>query len=95
MVSAENEPRALETLTTTGLSDFRRSGSAAFVTRMTPTALVFDRPRADLRELRDALNTLYPIGIRWQDLDQDAGGPSRAALLDSVLTTRVPHTNAA
>lgn len=44
-----------------------------------------DRPRTDLRELWEALGTLYPIGIRWQDLGQDAAGPSRAALLDSVL----------
>jgi len=42
---AQNEPSALETLTTTGFADLRRSGSAASVTRMMPTALVSKHPQ--------------------------------------------------
>ena len=43
---AQNEPSALETLTTTGFSDLRSSGSAASVTRMMPTAFVSNTSRA-------------------------------------------------
>ena len=46
LVTAQNEPSALETLTTTGFSDFSKSGSAAWVTRMMPIALVSNTSRA-------------------------------------------------
>src|SRR6476619_1022943 len=43
---AQNEPRALETFTTTGLAERRSRGSAASVTRMMPTAFVSNTSRA-------------------------------------------------
>src|SRR6516164_976143 len=45
-VTAQNEPRALETLTTTGFSDSCSSESEAWVTRMRPMTLVSNTVRA-------------------------------------------------
>src|SRR5215813_10370862 len=45
LVTAQKEPRALEMSTTTGLPELRSSGSAARVTRITPTTLVSNTSR--------------------------------------------------
>ena len=97
LVTAQNEPRALETLTTTGFWDLRSSGSAAWVTRMILTALVSDTFSASgpLRAGSDAgvvdQHVQVPLGV----LDRLHRGRDRGVVGDIELHEPAPSSAAA